>query len=115
MEEEVNKFTEAELVVYGMLALGVDGICALLDVLVIGLVISPIIQGAASFGTSLLLKNKGDDGAFGFGRQLAKQASNLLPVLPTVFTLLMIEAYIHNNPRKFGALAAAGKLGKAVG
>ena len=108
----MKKFTEAEFVVFGMLALIVDGICIILDFLVIGLALSPLIQGVASFGTSCLLKSKGDSGAFGMGRQFSKQLSNLLPVLPTVFAAFMIEAYIHNHPKKFGALAVVEKIGK---
>ena len=63
---------------------------------------------------SLWLWQKGDKGAFKLGKQAAKQASNLVPFLPTVTAVFIIDVIIHNNPKlKKAADAASGKVGPA--
>ena len=97
MEEETNKFNAAEIVVGSMAGLFVDGLCILIDLTGIGLGISPFIQGFTMFGFSWWLKSKGSPNAFKLNRQIGKQLSNLLPLLPTVTIVFWIDVFGHNN------------------
>jgi hypothetical protein len=109
MEDGINRFELGEIIFYSLFALLIDGLCLLLDLTVVGLIIAPIIQGLATFGFSLILRNKGDSQALSFKKQIGPQVWNLAPVLPTVFGTSLRRMIVHNNP-KAGALA--GKLGK---
>jgi hypothetical protein len=109
MEEGQKRFELGEIIFYSLFALLIDGLCLLLDLTVIGLVIAPIIQGLATFGFALILRNKGDSQAISFKKQIGPQLWNLAPALPTVFASALRRMIQHNNP-KAGALA--GKLGK---
>lgn len=113
MEEETNKFNEAEIVVGSMGGLFVDGLCILLDLTGVGLGIAPFVQGSAMFGFSWWLKSKGSPNAFKLNRQIARQLSNLLPLAPTVTAVFLIDVFMHNHPEKFAAVAAvAEKISK---
>lgn len=105
---EHNKFTTAEIVIGGMFTLCVDGISALFDLTVIGMVVAIPLQAGTSFGTTLWLMSKGSKRATSLERQLIKQFSNVLPVIPTTFAAFMIETTLHNNP-KFAQAAKAAK------
>jgi hypothetical protein len=97
-----QKFELGEIVFYSLFALFIDGLCLLLDLTVVGLVIAPILQGLATFGFSVILKNKGDSQAISFKKQIGPQALNLLPVLPTVFGMSLRRMMTHNNPKISG-------------
>ena len=108
--DEHRKFNMAEIVVGGLFTLTVDAVAALLDfVPAIGWMIASIIQAGTSFGTSMWLRTKGGKRAFGLERQLIKQASNLLPWVPTCFASFLIEAALHNNPKVAGLARAGAK------
>ena len=94
-----QKFELGEIIFYSLFALFIDGICFLLDLTVIGLVIAPIIQGLATFGFALILKNKGDSQAISFKKQIGPQLWNLAPALPTVFASALRRMIQHNNPK----------------
>ena len=111
MADEVKKFNEAEIVIGTLLFGSVDGVCILIDFTGAGLVISPILQSGAMLGASLWVWSKGNKGAFKIGKQLAKNASNFLPIIPTVATVFLLETYMHNNPKKLGVV---GKVASAV-
>lgn len=99
METENNKFNEVELVLGGMFTLGVDGTCALLDLTGVGAVITPFIQSFVTFVMWMWFRSKGDKNSGKLGRQIAKYASNAIPIIPTTFTVFIIEALIHNRPK----------------
>lgn len=96
---EHKKFTEAEIVV-GLLVITipVDAASFLIDWTGIGLFLAPVLQGAAMFATWFWLHSKGDTSSLKFGRQLGRYLSNLLPLLPTVTAVFLIEVYLHNHP-----------------
>jgi len=109
MEEEIKKFSTAEIVIGGLFTLGVDGVSALLDLVpIIGWMIATGVQAGTSFGTSFWLMSKGGKRAMKLERQLIKQISNILPLVPTTFTAFMIETALHNNP-KLKKITAAKK------
>lgn len=113
MEEEINKFNAAEIVVGSMAGLFIDAICFLIDLTGIGLGIAPFIQSFAMFGFSWWLKSKGSSSAFKLNRQIARQLSNLLPLIPTVTVVFGIDVFMHNHPEKFAAaVAVAEKISK---
>jgi len=109
--EEDNKFSEAELLVGGFFTLGIDGLCALIDLTGIGLFISPLIQSAATFAVSMWLQSKG--GSLSFGKEAVKYASSTLPILPTTFIVFLVSAFVHNHPKAIESAAIlAGPAGK---
>ncbi|MEK7087020.1 MAG: hypothetical protein AAB935_02045, partial [Patescibacteria group bacterium] len=99
METENNKFNEVELILGGMFTLSADGICALLDLTGVGAVITPFIQSFVTFVMWMWFNSKGDKNSGKLGRQIAKYASNAIPIIPTTFTAFIIEALAHNHPR----------------
>lgn len=111
--EENNKFTESEMIIGGLFALGVDGICALIDLTGIGLAIAPVIQGFSVFAISQWVENKGGARA-GLGKQLSKYAAQFLPVLPTVLAVFVIDVAIHNNPALAGVAEKVAKTATPV-
>jgi len=113
MEEENSKFTESEMVVGGLFALGIDGICALTDLTGVGLAITPVIQGFAVFAISQWAESKGGAPA-SLGKQLAKYAAQFLPVLPTVLAVFVIEVAVHNNPALKEVAEKVAKTAPAV-
>ncbi|PIP30154.1 hypothetical protein COX26_00210 [Candidatus Jorgensenbacteria bacterium CG23_combo_of_CG06-09_8_20_14_all_54_14] len=115
MNEEHNKFMEVEMLLGGLFTLGVDGICFLIDWTGVCLAIAPIIQGFTTFVMWMWFKSKGDPGALSVGRQVAKYASNMLPLLPTTLIAFAVEVYLHNHPEKFGAIQKVAALKSASG
>lgn len=114
-EDKIDKFMEADMILGGGSALLVDGFCALIDLTVAGALVTPLVQGATTLGFSLWLWQKGDKRAFGLGRQIAKQASNLLPFVPTLTAVFIIDVIIHNNPKLKGvAGVVSGDVKTAV-
>ncbi|MDO8470194.1 MAG: hypothetical protein Q7S84_04260 [bacterium] len=107
--DEHKKFTEAEMLVgVLLLTLPVDALSFLIDWTGIGLAIAPIIQSAAMFGIWLWLRSKGDTASVKLGKQLLRYLSNLLPLLPTVTIVFLIEVYLHNHPETSIAKVAQG-------
>jgi hypothetical protein len=113
--EEGNKFTESEIVVGSLFALGVDGICGFIDFTGVGLGISPVIQGFAIFAIDKWVGNKGGI-TLGVGKQMTQYAAGILPVLPTTTAVFAIRVFVHNNPKIAKvATRAAGPAGKIAG
>lgn len=98
MDENRKPFEFGEIIFYSLFALFIDGLCFLLDLTVVGLIIAPIIQGLATFGFSVILKNKGDSTAISFKKQIGPQLWNLAPALPTVFGTSLRKMITHNKP-----------------
>lgn len=101
---ENKKFSTIEIILGCCFTLFIDIICLLIDLIAIGLVISPIIQGGTTFATSWWLKSKGSKNAFKLNRQLTKQIVNFLPLLPTNTTVFAVEIWLHNNLKTIPAL-----------
>ncbi|MBI5732905.1 hypothetical protein HY967_03030 [Candidatus Jorgensenbacteria bacterium] len=110
-EEEINRYNETELIAGSIIMLGIDGVCFIIDWTGVGLAIAPIIQAGGTGALTMWAWRKGDTQALKMGRQVAKYASNALPLLPTLTLMFLIEAYMHNHPEKF---AAAEKLAGAT-
>jgi len=94
---ENKKFTAVEIVIGVSLALLIDVVALLLDLLIIGWVLATLLQAGASFATTLWLMMKGGKKATKLTRQLLKQFSNLLPWVPTVTFSFIIETILHNH------------------
>ncbi len=96
-----SKFNTAEVVLGGIVTLIVDLIAIACDLLAaitagITMVLGMMLQSVTSFGTSWWLMSKGGKRAWKLERQLIKQFSNFLPIIPTAFTAFIIEVIIHN-------------------
>jgi|GEM_PF-1841134 hypothetical protein len=97
-----------------LLAVPVDIICIVLDLTGVGLVVAPFLQSFALLCVRWWFKMKGDPNALRLNiKQIARYLSNVLPLVPTVTIVFLIDVYIHNHPEKFGSIQAVGSLGKA--
>jgi hypothetical protein len=118
-QQEINKFKTVEILLGLIVALGFDGIAALLDLSGIGAFITFVAQWFAIFVFGFWFKSKGNSNEMKTGRMIFKQAIQLLPATPLIITALtvtipfIIGVFIHNNPEKFAKFlqtAAGGKL-----
>lgn len=105
MDEEINKITLVETLIWGLFALGIDGVCILIDVTGVGVLIAPVIQGFGTFSIWLYFRGKGVQSATKLWRQVLKYAANILPATPIIITAFtvsipfFIEVALHNNPK----------------
>ena len=109
INEELNTFSEVEILIGSCFALTVDAICFFIDWTGVGLAIAPFLQSGAMFILTMWSWSKGDTASLRTGRQIAKHLSNWLPLIPTVLAVFLIEVYLHNHPK------AAGSVTKALG
>jgi uncharacterized membrane protein SpoIIM required for sporulation len=98
----MSKFNTSEIVLGGLFTLLIDATAALFDLLApvtagITMTIGIFLQSAMSFATSWWLMSKGGQRAWRLERQLIKQVSNFLPVVPTAFLAFIIEVVLHNR------------------
>lgn len=111
-EEEINKFTEAEMLLGIFFFGGIDGLAILIDLTGVGLAIAPVLQSFGTLTATLWLWSKGDKNTVKFGRQVAKYAANALPLAPTLTIAFIIEAQMHNHPKL--KAVAGGKIGEVA-
>lgn len=115
MNEESNKFTESEIIIGGLFALGVDGLCALIDLTGVGTGVAPVIQGFSVFAIDRWVDSKGGT-SWGTGKQMAQYASGLVPILPTTVAVFVIRVFMHNNPKLTEVAGkVVGKIEPAAG
>ena len=96
MDNEKSKFGAAEMVIGGTFFLALDAGCALLDLTGVGAAtIAPITQTAATFGMSMWARSKG--ATLSVGPEVAKYASNVLPLVPTTTLIFFITAGLQNE------------------
>ncbi len=116
--EENNKFTESELIIGGLGALFFDIVCGVIDFLSagIGATFTWVFQLAATGAIEWWVSQKGGSLGIFDAKRLTKYASNILPVVPTVFLIFLFSTMTHNHP-KITAVAtkAAGPAGKIAG
>lgn len=94
---EAKKFSVSEMVIGSLATLTVDGSCAILDWLIIGVFVSPIIRSGVTLGFWMWFKNKGDKNTKKAGSQIAKYSANLIPSIPTTLTVFLVSAFLHNR------------------
>ncbi len=95
---DYKKFSASEIVIGVLFWLSVDGVAALLDMTGLGYLLATPLQSVSSFITSWWLSKKGGEKTpWGLKRQIMKQVSNFLPIIPTVTTSFIIEVVIHNR------------------
>ena len=92
-----KKFSAAEVILGSLFTLFIDVISAFLDLLVIGLFISPVIQGGTTAALWLWFRSKGGKSTQKPGRWLAKGALSFAPWIPTTFFVFIASAYFHNR------------------
>ncbi len=105
MEQEaaLPKVSLGEIVLFGLILFIVDVFCTLLDFTGIGAAVTPFIQaGFTAMMTAWFYWSKKDKAVTKLGRQIIKYASNLLPWVPTLFVVFVVEAYMHNHPKQAG-------------
>jgi hypothetical protein len=98
-EENINKYSTAEIVIGTLFLLGVDFFTALLDLTGFGALISRIIKWLAQIVLLWWAIFKGDKNALKAGRVVAKFLINAVPILPTLTTIFVVETALHNNPK----------------
>jgi hypothetical protein len=115
MENGHTEFRVSELLVgFFFLTLPVDALCIVIDLTGVGLAVAPFLQGFALFCVRWWFKMKGDPNALQLNvKQVVRYLSNVLPLVPTVTIVFLIDAYVHNHPEKFKTLQTVSALGKA--
>lgn len=112
MDPNYKKITESEFIIFGVFLLGIDGLCFLLDLTLIGAVASATVQGFISFWTTQWFKNKGDNAKI--GKQIIRYFCGELPI--GNFGTFIVSAVIHNNLNKIPAAdKLMGKISKVSG
>jgi len=99
-QNEIKKFSEAEMLLGGFFTLFIDVVSALIDATGIGLAIAPFLQSLVTFVMWVWFKSKGDKTSGDAGKQVAKYAANILPIVPTTFIVFVVSVYLHNHPKK---------------
>ena|ERR1051325_7574490 len=115
MEEEVKKFTEADMIVGILLCLMIDVFCAaaeFITLFTIGALISVVVKGGAMWGIDLWLKNKETWLPSGVGTQVVKYFGGLIPFSLTVTFIILF--LLHNRGPKGVIGRAAGALKTAA-
>lgn len=96
MDNEKSKFGAAEMVIGGTFFLALDAGCALLDLTGVGAAtIAPLTQTFTTFGISMWARSKG--ATLSVGPEIAKYASNALPLVPTTTLIFFITAGLQNE------------------
>lgn len=95
--DDHKKFSEAEIILGGLVTFFIDFACGILDAFVIGIFVSSAIQTGVTAAMWFWFKNKGDPDVRKLGRQIAKYAANLLPWIPTTFLVFIVSAIMHNR------------------
>ncbi len=106
MNPGYKKIGEVEIVIGTMISLMVYGLSLILDSLVVGIFISPILESFFTFGMWLFFKSHGDPHANKLGANLAQYLSNAIPFIPSIIIAFLVKVYFHNHPKAAGA---AGK------
>jgi len=97
MDEEFKKYGIVEMIIGGLGFLFIDIICIVIDLTGVGLAIAPIIQSFGTFTMNWWAWKKDDKDALKLGKQIAKYAANLLPIIPTLTIVFLATALIHNR------------------
>ncbi len=99
-DENINKVTESEIIVFSFLLLGADTTCAVLDLTGVGVAITPIFQGFATIAMEKWMESsKESKNAMQTKKILQKLLMNTVPFFPTLLINFWIDAYIHNHPK----------------
>jgi hypothetical protein len=104
MTPEYKKITEAEMVIWLTFLLGLYLLNDLLDALVIGVVICPLINWGITGGTWYFFWQKGDQTASKPLSLIVQALGDAIPFLPTPIIAFAIKAYLHNHPKAAGAI-----------
>ena len=121
MENDDNKVNGVEMALWLLLVtIPVDAISALVDATGVGAAIVPFFQSGAMFVVrAWFYFSKQDQNAMrADGKQLTRYLSNVLPFVPTVTIVFLIDVAMHNNPERFRAVEgttalASGKISAA--
>ncbi|MGC9603241.1 MAG: hypothetical protein ABSF47_02110 [Minisyncoccia bacterium] len=114
MGENFKKIDEVEIAIGVGFSLLVWFLCALLDAVGIGLVVSPIIESFFTFGMWWFFKNHGDPHSSRFGANFAMYASNLIPFLPAIVASFIIKTVIHNHQNLIGAVGKVASIASKI-
>lgn len=107
-ENDHNPFIGAEIILGGLVFLGVDVISLIIDLTGIGMAVAPVLQSGSVVALSLWSQTKGGKNTFSFSRQLVKHASGIIPLIPTTVFIFALDVYLHNHPTS--AISQVSKL-----
>jgi|GEM_PF-3171286 len=114
MGESFKKIDEVEIAIGVGLSLLVWFLCALLDAVAIGWVVSPIIESFFTFGMWWFFKNHGDPHSSKFVANFAMYAATLIPFLPTIVASFIIKAVIHNHQNLIGTVGKVVSIASKI-
>lgn len=95
-EKDIKKYTKTEIFLGSIFFLTIDIICGILDFITFA-TISTIIQfiGMSIINIWAILKK--DKESLKLGTQMLKYFFQVLPILPTLTTIFLISAILHNK------------------
>lgn len=102
-----GEYTTVELILGIMFFGTIDLIALIIDLTGVGMAIAPFIQAGGNGVMYYWSWTKGDAAALRLGRMLTKLSVNIIPFLPTLTTVFIIETWLHNHPK---ATAVASKV-----
>lgn len=114
MGEKFRKIDETEIAIGVGMSLLVWFLCALLDAVGIGLVVSPVIESFFTFGTWLFFKNHGDPNSERFGINFAMYASNLIPFVPAIVVSFVVKTMVHNHQNLVGTVVKVTSIASKI-
>ncbi len=106
MTREYKKINEAEAVIWIVFLLGLYAINDVVDGMVIGIVIVPLINWACTGGTWFFFTQKGDKTASKPASLIAQFVGGAIPFVPAPVIAFAVKAYLHNHPKATGTLVA---------
>ncbi len=95
---EDKKFGAAEMVIGGLFCFALDVGCALMDLTGVGaLSVAPAAQTFTTFGIGMWARAKDPGATISVGTEIAKYASNALPIVPTVTLIFFVTVGLQNE------------------
>jgi hypothetical protein len=104
MTLKYKKINEVEAVIWLVFLLGLYILNDLLDGLLIGVIIVPLINWIMTGGTWYFFWQKGDKTASKPLSLIIQAVGDAIPFIPAPVIAFAVKAYIHNHPEATGAI-----------
>jgi len=111
MNSKYKRIDETEIVIGSEIALFISVACFCLDLLGIGIFISPIIESFFVMWMWWFFRNHGDPHASKLGVNITQYLSTAIPFVPSILIIFITRVVIHNRQ---GAGGVVGKVASAT-
>lgn len=104
---EYKKINGAEAVIWMTFLFGLYVLNDVMDGVLVGLVVAPLLNWASTAGTWYFFKQKGDATASKPASLIAQIVGGAIPFVPAPVVAFGVKAYLHNHPKN----APVGEMG----